>query len=158
MAFSASAVIGAVMVAGAAAVLAPQPAAAAAGKEPPKCAAISFRPIPSGTPDGEQDTGMYRSRFGKIEIKATVQGGAAKNYYMVLNGKPVTAGPAPKVSNACLTSKNVAVPYKNQPAGACTGERFRVVIDRSGAKPVALFFGLHGSAWEYCSGTDVPEK
>lgn len=130
--------------------------AAPAKKEPPKCAAISFRPIPAGVPDGEQETGSYRSRFGKIEIKAEVQGGVGKNYFMVLNGQKVAAGAAPKVSPACLTSKHVAVPYKTQAAGACTGERFRVVIDRSGAKPVALFFGLHGSAWDYCSGTEVP--
>lgn len=157
MASYAATVIGTVMMAGAVVAMA-QPAAAAAGKEPPKCAAISFRPIPSGTPDGMQDTGMYRSRFGKIEIKAEVQGGMAKNYVMVLNGKTIAPGPAPKVANACLTSKHVTVPFKTQPAGACTGERFRVVIDRSGAKPVALFFGLHGSAWDYCSGTDVPDR
>lgn len=130
--------------------------AAAGKKEPPACAAISFRPIPSGSPDGEQDAGLYKSRFGKIEVKATVKGGLASNYYMVVVGKKVE-GPAtpPKVSESCLKSKNVAVPFQKQPAGACTGTRFRVVVDRSGGKSTLAFFGLQGSQWAYCSATTV---
>lgn len=125
-------------------------------KDPPSCAAISFRPVPPGAPDGEQDAGLYKSRFGKIEIKADVKGGQAVNYYMVLNGKKIDAAAnAPKASDACLTSKHVKLPFQKQAAGACTGNRFRVVIDRSGKQPVALFFGLQGEDWAYCSGTQV---
>lgn len=128
----------------------------AEAKDPPSCAAISFRPLPTGTPDGEQETGLYKSRFGKIEVKADVKGGLATNYYMVLNGKKVD-GPAtpPKLSDACLTSKHVKLPFAKQAQGACTGSRFRVVVDRSGAKPVAAFFGLQGEDWAYCSATTL---
>ncbi|WP_448202498.1 hypothetical protein [Azospirillum sp. sgz302134] len=125
-------------------------------KEPPSCAAISFRPIAPGAPDGETDAGLYKSRFGKIEIKADVKGGQATNYFMVLNGKKIDASATPpKVSDSCLKSKHVKLPYQKQAAGACTGSRFRVVIDRSGKQPVALFFGLQGEDWAYCSGTAV---
>lgn len=124
--------------------------------EPPSCAALSFRPIATGMPDGEHEAGQYRSRFGKITINAKVEGGLTKNYSMILNGKAVDpAAPAPAASNACLQSKHVKLPFQKQAAGSCTGERFRVVIDRSGKKPVALFFGLQGSDWAYCSGTTL---
>lgn len=125
-------------------------------KEPPACAAISFRPIASGSPDGEQDAGLYKSRFGKIEVKASVKGGLASNYYMVVGGKKVD-GPAnpPKVSEPCLKSKHVSVPFQKQSPGACVGTRFRIVVDRSGGKPTLVFFGLQGNEWAYCSATTV---
>ncbi|PWC39306.1 hypothetical protein [Azospirillum sp. TSO35-2] len=128
----------------------------AEAKDPPSCAAISFRPLVPGGPDGEQDAGLYKSRFGKIEVKADVKGGQATNYYMVLNGKKVD-GPAapPKLSESCLKSKHVKVPVIKQSSGACTGSRFRVVVDRSGGKPVAAFFGLQGDDWAYCSATTL---
>ncbi len=128
----------------------------AEAKDPPSCAAISFRPLPSGTPDGEQETGLYKSRFGKIEVKADVKGGLATNYYMVLNGRKVD-GPAtpPKMSDACLTSKHVKLPFAKQAQGACTGSRFRVVVARCGAQPVAAVFGRPGADWAYCSATTL---
>lgn len=124
----------------------------AQAKEPAACQAISFRPIPPGSPDGVQDAGLKPTKSGKVEIKAEVAGGAAKNYFMALKGTKIDGSEkGPKVSDSCLKSKNVALPYKTQPAGACTGERFRVVIETQGGKKVAQFFGLHGSAWEHCS-------
>jgi len=44
----------------------------AADREPPSCAAITFRPVPSGLADGAQNAGLYKSRFGRIEVVATV--------------------------------------------------------------------------------------
>ncbi|WP_372397537.1 hypothetical protein ABMY26_26390 [Azospirillum sp. HJ39] len=128
----------------------------ALAKDPPSCAAISFRTLPAGGPDGEQDAGLYKSRFGKIEVKADVKGGQATTYYMVLNGRKVD-GPAtpPKMSDACLKSKHVKLPFARQAAGTCTGSRFRVVVDRSRGKPVAAFFGLQGEDWAYCSATTL---
>ncbi|MBP2300074.1 hypothetical protein [Azospirillum picis] len=129
-------------------------AAPAEAKDPPACAAISFRPLAAGGPDGEQDAGLYKSRFGKIEVKADVKGGQATNYYMVLNGKKVDGSTTPpKLSDACLKSKHVKLPFAKQASGACTGSRFRVVVDRSSGKPVAAFFGLQGEDWAYCSAT-----
>ncbi|WP_247893333.1 hypothetical protein [Azospirillum endophyticum] len=143
----------ALLLAGGFAALAASPAEA---KDPPSCAAISFRSLPGGAPDGEQDAGLYKSRFGKIEVKADVKGGQATNYYMVLNGKKVD-GPAnpPKMSDSCLKSKHVKLPLAKQTQGTCTGSRFRVVVDRSSGKPVAAFFGLQGEDWAYCSATTL---
>jgi len=36
----------------------------APGKAAPACSAISFRPLPPGMPDGEQQAGIYKSRHG----------------------------------------------------------------------------------------------
>lgn len=129
--------------------------ALAAGKEPPSCAALTFKPLQSGAPEGEQNAGMYKSRFGRVEIKADVKNGTAQNYYMVLNGKRPTSltGAVPKHVEACLKTKNVAVPYKSQGATACTGERFRVVMDRSGKEPITMLFGLQGKEWAFCDAT-----
>lgn len=139
-----------------AALLAVALAAPAQAKEPPACAAISFRTIAAGGPDGLQDAGLYKSRFGKIEVKTDVKGGQGTNYLMVVNGKTIE-GPAtpPKLSESCLKSKSVKVPFAKQAAGSCTGSRFRVVIDRSGGKAVAAFFGLQGDDWAYCSATTL---
>lgn len=148
---SVAGVCAAALVAGAALLASP-----AQAKPPAACQAISFRPIAAGTPDGVQDAGLKPTRSGKVEIKAEVLGGAAKNYFMTLKGARVDGGDkGPKVSDACLKAKHVALPYKMQPAGACTGERFRVVIEAQGAKKVAQFFGLHGSAWEHCSSATM---
>ncbi|WP_247887205.1 hypothetical protein [Azospirillum sp. SYSU D00513] len=136
-----------VVMAGAALAVSP-----AQAKEPAACQAISFRPLLPGAPDGVQDAGLKPTKSGRVEIKADVQGGNATNYFMTLKGNKVEAGTGgPKVSDGCLKAKNVALPYKTQTAGACTGERFRVVIERQGEKRVAQFFGLHGEAWEHCS-------
>nr|WP_114861673.1 hypothetical protein [Azospirillum brasilense] len=150
-----SRLFGAALVAGIATIVFAQPVLAQK-KEPPACGAVSFRAIAPGAPDGETDAGLYKSRFGKIEVKAEVKGGQATNYYMVLNGKRIDASAnPPKAADSCLKSKSVKLPYQKQAAGACTGNRFRVVIDRSGKQPVALFFGLHGDDWAYCSGTTL---
>ncbi|MBF0561208.1 MAG: hypothetical protein HQL37_04130 [Alphaproteobacteria bacterium] len=142
------------MVAGAS--LGSSPASAAGGKTPPACAAISFRPVPPGMADGEQDAGLYKSRFGKIEIKAMVKGGAAQDYYMTINGKRPTAmtGPTPKSADACFHAKHVKTPVKKQ-EGACTGSRFRVVIHNTGDHKLVAFFGLQGDDWQLCSASTL---
>jgi hypothetical protein len=120
--------------------------------EPPGCGAISFRPLASGMADGEQDAGLYKSRFVKIEIKATVKSGEAQEYHMLINGKAPTplAGDLPKSVDECLKSKHVAVPVKSI-QGACVGTRFRVVTQHESADRLAMFFGLKGSEWHLCS-------
>lgn len=152
---SLSRVCGAALLAGLAVVSLANPAFAQK-KTPPACAALSFRPVAAGGPDGMQDAGLYKSRFGKIEIKADVKGGQATNYVMVVNGKTVEpTGNPPKAADSCLKSKHVKLPFQKQAAGSCTGSRFRVIIDRSGKQPQALFFGLKGDDWAYCSGGPV---
>ena len=129
---------------------------AAEGKQPPACAAISFRPLAGTPPDGEQDAGLYKSRFVKIELKATVKGGLPSNYYMLINGKKpdALAGGVPKATEGCLKSKHVAIPVKTQ-GGSCTGSRFRVVIDRNGSGKVAMLFGLQGNDWQFCNAAKI---
>ncbi len=129
---------------------------AAEGKQPPACAAISFRALAGGAPDGEQDAGLYKSRYVKIELKATVKGGAPETYYMLINGKrpDALAGGVPKSAEGCLKSKHVAVPVKAQGA-TCTGTRFRVAIERSGDHKTAMLFGLQGNDWLFCSAAKI---
>src|SRR5438270_424778 len=64
-----------------------QPGAKAA----PACAALVFRPLPGGGTDGEQTAGSYKSRFARLELRATVQNGAAVNYYLVAGGNRITS-------------------------------------------------------------------
>jgi len=131
-------------------------AKAADRKEAPACGAISFRPLASGMSDGEQDAGLYKSRFVKIEVKATVKGGEPQEYHMVINGKAPTPvnGALPKSADRCLQSKHVVVPVKMM-QGACTGTRFRVVTHHEGEDRVAMFFGLKGGEWELCSAAKL---
>lgn len=129
---------------------------AAEGKQPPACSAISFRPLAAGAPDGEQDAGLYKSRFVKFELKATVKGGAPETYYMVVDGKrpEALAGGVPKGIEGCLKAHSVGVPVKSQ-ASTCTGNRFRIVVARVGDRKTALLFGLQGNDWLFCSAAKL---
>ena len=61
-----------------------KPTHAAAGKAAPSCAALAFRPVPAGASDGEQSAGMYRSRFARLELRASIKSGAPANYYIMV--------------------------------------------------------------------------
>ena len=126
------------------------PAAAADKKGPPSCAAIKFRPIASGMQDGEQDAGLYKSRFGKIELRATVKQGEAQDYFIVSNGQKAGAANAlPKSAETCARDKRMPTPSAK--AGeSCTGQRFSVVIDREGQQKVAMLYALDGRQWKFC--------
>lgn len=122
----------------------------ASGKEPPSCAAISFRAVPSGLGDGTQDAGLYKSRFGRLELKATVKAGEAQDYFLEVDGKQPAAlsGPLPKSIATCAESKKLPAP--GSPAQACTGEQFRVAIDHSGKQRVFALYGRQGKSWHFC--------
>jgi hypothetical protein len=123
-----------------------------AEKGPPACGAVSFRPLASGLSDGNQQSGLYRSRYGSIVLLAKVQGGQPTDYFLELNGKtpePFTAA-VPKSADGCLKSKSVKLPVAKS-SGACVGTRFRVVLDRSTQQPLALLFALQGDDWKLCS-------
>lgn len=132
------------------------PSEAAPAKEPPSCAAITFRPVASGMTDGEQDAGLYKSRFGRLELKAIVKNGEGQDYFMVVNGKKpqALAGGIPKNAEECLKSKNVAVPAKSSGA-TCIGSRFRVVIDSASGDKNLMLFGLQGKEWRFCNAAKV---
>jgi hypothetical protein len=139
-----------------AATLGSLPEAAAADKQPPKCAKIEFRPVPSGTTDGEADAGLYKSRFGKLEVRATVKQGEASNYYVVVNGKQPTAvtGALPPTAEACAHEKRVSAPGK-APTDSCTGQKLATVIDSAGQKKLILLYALQGREWKYCRAGTV---
>jgi hypothetical protein len=135
----------------AATALTAQAAAKAPQKGPPACAAISFRPLPAGMSDGEQTAGLYKSRFGSLELHAEVKGGEPADYFVVANGKRLAAAPAavPEAVAACAAAKKL--PKPGPAATPCAGQRFRVVIAHAGKDRVAALYGLDGGNWRFCS-------
>ena len=133
-------------IAGAGAAVAAQTAAV---KDPPSCAAIAFRPIASGMTDGTQDAGLYKSRFGRIELKATVKSGEAQDYFVEVGGKQPTAiTAAPAGLAACAQSKKL--PPAGSASAACTGDRFMVVVDHAGKDRLFALYARQGSTWHFC--------
>jgi len=119
-------------------------------KEPPACASISFRPLPSGLTDGDQEAGLYKSRFGRIIVTGTVKGGEVKGYYVTVNDtRPPDAGTLPASVASCATAKHLPVPGK--PEASCVGDRLQVLIDHSGAKRFVLLYARQSGKWRLCS-------
>jgi len=132
------------------------PAFAADKKGPPSCAAIDFRPVAQGMNDGEQESGMYKSRFGRIEMMATVKGGTPTDYQAVVNGKPLKAlATLPQAAIDCAATKKV--PATARSASPCgDAAKLRVVITSSGADKILATYGLKGKSWSLCKmGTAV---
>src|SRR5947209_15018679 len=117
----------------------------------PACSAISFRPLPPGMSDGEQQAGMYKSRHGRLELRAEVKQGNPSDYYVTSAGKRVAAAPTslPEAAVTCAAAKKM--PKPETPASSCTGQRFRVVIAHSGNQRMALLYGQDGGSWHFCS-------
>jgi hypothetical protein len=120
-------------------------------KGPPGCAAIEFRPVPSGLSDGEQTAGLYRSRFGKIELHAEVKQGEPADYFVVAGGKRMAAAPAtlPEPALACAAAKKLPAP--GAAASPCTGQRFKLVVAHAGKDRLGLLYALDGSSWRFCT-------
>ena len=119
---------------------------------PPACGALSFRAVASGAPDGDQQAGFYRSRYGTLALHADVKQGKPIDYFVLADGKRLGAGPAniPDWATSCAAAKKLPAPVA---AGAspCTGDRFRVVLAHQGGTRLALLYGLDGSTWRFCS-------
>jgi hypothetical protein len=135
-------------------VLAALPTAAATkgpGKAPPVCSAITFRPLPAGMADGEQQAGMYRSRHARIELRGDVKQGTPVDYYVTSGGKRVGAAPVnlPEAAASCATAKKL--PKPEAPASPCTGHRFTVVVAHAGDERLALLYGQDNGSWHFCS-------
>ena len=79
-------------------------------KAAPACSAISFRPLPPGMSDGEQQAGMYKSRHGRLELRAEVEQGNPSDYYVTSAGKRVAAAPCslPEAAATCAAVKEDA--------------------------------------------------
>jgi hypothetical protein len=120
-------------------------------KAAPACSAISFRPLPPGMPDGEQQAGMYKSRHGRLELRAEVKQGNPSDYYVTSAGKRVAtaASSLPEAAVTCAAAKKM--PKPEAPASSCTGQRFTVVVAHSGDQRLALLYGQDGGSWHFCS-------
>jgi len=123
----------------------------APGRAPPACGAITFRPLPQGMADGEQEAGMYRSRNGRLELRGEVKQGTPVNYFVTTGGKRIGTAPAslPEVAANCAVAKKM--PKPEAPASSCTGQRFTVVVAHAGAQRLALLYGEDGGSWHFCS-------
>jgi hypothetical protein len=123
-----------------------QSATKAPGKAAPVCSAISFRPLPPGMPDGEQQAGMYKSRNGRLELRAEVKQGNPSDYYVTSAGKRVAAAAStlPEAAATCAAAKKM--PKPETPASSCTGQRFRVVVAHAGDQRLALLYGQDGGS------------
>jgi hypothetical protein len=127
------------------------PGARAAAKEPPACAAITFRPVPSGLSDGEQNAGLYKSRFGRIEVMATVKSGEAVNYFVEVNDKPPAkiSGPLPASIAACAKAKRLGA--VGNPPEHCLGDKLAVLIEHSAEQRYVLLYAHRAGEWHFCS-------
>jgi len=126
-------------------------AAAKDSKQPPSCASIAFRPVPQGSPDGEEEAGMYKSRFGRVNVMASVKSGLAQNYYVTVNGqKLASATNLPASVNSCAQQKKLPAPT-SAPAAACSGDRLQVLIDHTADKRYVLLYARAASKWTLCS-------
>jgi hypothetical protein len=124
--------------------------AAEKAKTSPACAAVSFRLLSGHLQEGDTPAGYYRSRFGSIEVLATVKGGQPTHYHMRIDRTepPLLSGDIPKSVYACLKSKHIKTPPG--PVHGCLGSRFRVAIDRSGDQKLYMLFALQGDDWKLC--------
>ena len=123
--------------------------AATPEKTPPACAAIAFRPVASGATDGAQDAGLYKSRFGRIVLKATVKTGEAQDYYVEVDGKQPSAAASPPAGLAnCARSKKLPAP--SAASGACTGDGFKVVVEHAGKDRLIGLYARKGKDWHFC--------
>jgi hypothetical protein len=122
-----------------------------AQKGPPTCAAIAFRPIPSGMTDGERQAGMYKSRHARLELHATVKQGEPVDYFVLAAGRRLGPAPPslPEAAASCAAAKKMPAP--GAPASSCTGQRFTVVVAHAGKDRLALLYGLDGSSWRFCT-------
>jgi len=125
---------------------------AAPASQPPNCAAIAFRPIVSRSGDGQQDAGLYKSRFGRIELKALVKNGVTTKYSVEINGKPLTpiAGAMPDSVAACAKAKRLGPPTAVD--AECTGDQITVLIDHTSDERHVLLYVHRAGAWRFCSG------
>jgi hypothetical protein len=123
----------------------------AADKQPPACAALTFRPVPPGLTDGEQDAGLYNSRFGKIALKAEVRNGQPRNYLVEVNGKPpaTLTGALPGSVAVCAKAKRLGA--VGNPPPACVGDRFAVLVHRTGEQRYVLLYAHDRGEWRFCS-------
>jgi hypothetical protein len=123
---------------------------AATSGTPPNCSAIAFRPILARTGDGEQDAGLYKSRYGRVEVKATVKDGTTQNYFVEINGQPLrTAASLP--SSIALCAKAKRLPAPGTPDPACIGDQLQVLNVHNNDDRYVLLYAHRAGGWHFCS-------
>ena len=115
------------------------------------CAAIAFHPVAPGSADGQQEAGYYKSRLGRIEVRATVKGGTATRYYVSLDGAVLASLRAalPPLVAACAKAKGLTPPLHAD--ASCIGDRLVVLIADVDGHHYLLLYARHGHAWHFCS-------
>jgi len=127
-----------------------KPHSQAAAKVVPACAALAFRPVPAGISDGEQTAGVYRSRFARLELRASVQNGTPANYYVIAGATKLAAAQAvPAAVGNCASAKKM--PSAQAAAESCTGDRFTLIVAHADDKRYALLYAANGGSWTFCS-------
>ncbi len=127
-----------------------QESVAASLNTPPNCSAIAFRPILARSGDGDQDAGLYKSRYGRIEVKATVKDGVTQNYFVEINGKPLgAAGALPPSIALCAKAKRLPPPGTANVA--CKGDQLQVMNVHNGDDRYVLLYAHRAGAWHFCS-------
>lgn len=129
--------------------LAAPSAALAQAKEPPSCAAITFRPLTPDAGDGEHDAGVYKSRFGRIVVKGVAKAGRVENHFVTVNNNRPPAGTMPASVAACAAQKKLPAPGRAMET--CNGDRLRVLVNRAGDRRYVLLYARQGSQWQLCS-------
>jgi hypothetical protein len=121
------------------------------GKAPPACSAIMFHSLAPGMTDGDHEAGMYKSRYGRLELHGDVKQGNPVDYFVVAAGKRIAAasGNLPEAAASCAAAKKM--PKPEAPASSCTGQRFRVVVAHTGDQRVALLYAEDSGSWHFCS-------
>lgn len=127
------------------------PAHPTAAKGPPACAMLTFRALPTGAGEGEQEAGFYRSRYGTLALHATVKQGQPADYFVLADGKRLAAAPAtlPDWATSCAAKKKMPPPAAA--SATCAGEKFRAVLAHAANERLALLYGFDGSVWHFCS-------
>lgn len=130
--------------------------AMAAEKAAPACASIAFHPVPAGLTDGQQDAGLYKSRFGRIEVKTNVKGGEAQGYFVEINGKPLgrVPGTLPASVVGCAKLKGLSAP--SHPLQPCVGDRLVVLIGHNADDRYILLYGRSAGVSRFCSAGLAP--
>jgi hypothetical protein len=142
------------------AVLAVPALAAAPAKQPPACSKLEFRPVASGAQsEGDAEAGLYRSRFIRLEVKATMKGGEPQDYFVAANGKKLEpfSGALPPHAAQCASEKKVPAPA-HAASGPCTGDRLAVVLDNHGDQKLAMLYARKGKQWSFCRAGVVPPR
>jgi hypothetical protein len=148
-----------------------------AGRPPPACEAIYFRPLSPGMTPGDHQVGMYRSGGARLELYGSGNGVGEVEYYMVVDGKRIQDMDAPASMTTtkgyrlpaaiakCVATKKMSKPeYRTTPSlrGApsrCSGQGLSVVVARAGDQRLALLYANCGNMscggylgpWQFCS-------